>query len=325
MYFVKSPKKYFESEDYGFNSWLMKSENLFSLSETIGMSLVEPKKEVKVGNYFCDLICIDKYSNSKVVIESQLSKSDHEHLGKMLTYSAMINAKAAVWIVSEYDDEHSNAIRFINTHTDNGFKIYMVKIKIIKVDKTNVILFENIERPYTYGTIESKMQVDKISFVNKSERNPFWMILLDKIKKEKEFGVIKLQNSNMLDIDICYDFCHITVTMSITNKQIGINLFVENRDKITDILLINIQKDIQYFQQEVASNYYINKFVKSGTFIAGFWIDVKNFVDLNETQKNADITISEINRNKYLSKIYIDEKIINILQKPNENDKVLQQ
>ena len=75
-------------EEYNFSEWLSKKENIENLNEILGLNLTDIVKETSVGGFECDLYAVDETSGIRVVIENQLEQSNHEHLGKLLTYGA---------------------------------------------------------------------------------------------------------------------------------------------------------------------------------------------------------------------------------------------
>ena len=104
-------------EQYDFSEWLSKHENLELLNEVIGITLSEVEKEVYVGSYRCDLVGNDETTGDKVIIENQLEASNHDHLGKIITYASGLDAKVIVWIVKEAREEHRSAIEWLNNNT----------------------------------------------------------------------------------------------------------------------------------------------------------------------------------------------------------------
>ncbi|MDT3843370.1 MAG: hypothetical protein LIV11_02155 [Bacillota bacterium] len=79
-------------EQYDFSEWLSKTENLELLNDAIGLTLSEVEKEVYVGAYRCDLVGIDETTGDKVIIENQLEMSNHDPLGKIITYASGLDA-----------------------------------------------------------------------------------------------------------------------------------------------------------------------------------------------------------------------------------------
>ena len=89
-----SPKKQWAHEAHDFTPWL--AENIQELGDVIGYDLELVDREVPVGPYFADILAKDMNSDTKVVIENQLEKTNHDHLGKCLTYTSVLDAKVVV-------------------------------------------------------------------------------------------------------------------------------------------------------------------------------------------------------------------------------------
>jgi RecB family endonuclease NucS len=79
-----------------FTKWLQ--DNMDVLNEVVGLSLSNAERERSAGDFNVDLVAEDAAGNP-VIIENQLERSNHDHLGKLLTYLVAIGAKAAIWIV----------------------------------------------------------------------------------------------------------------------------------------------------------------------------------------------------------------------------------
>ena len=99
-----------EDEAIDFTPWLAESENLALLGEMLGMELELEAQEIEVGDFRADILCRDTVDNSRVLIENQLERTDHDHLGKILTYSAGLNVRTVIWIAKEFRDEHLAAL-----------------------------------------------------------------------------------------------------------------------------------------------------------------------------------------------------------------------
>lgn len=103
-------RKLWSHEQYDFSNWLAKEENIELLNEVLGLTLVDIEKEVYVGSYRCDLVASDETTAQRIIIENQLEQSNHDHLGKIVTYASGLDAKVIVWIVKEAREEHRSAI-----------------------------------------------------------------------------------------------------------------------------------------------------------------------------------------------------------------------
>lgn len=80
-------------EQYDFSNWLASPENIAYLNDILGLTLVDVNQEVYVGSYRCDIVAKDETSETKVIIENQLEVSNHDHLGKIITYASGLDAK----------------------------------------------------------------------------------------------------------------------------------------------------------------------------------------------------------------------------------------
>jgi hypothetical protein len=111
-----------------FTTWLQ--ENIDILNEVLNLNLDNVEREQSAGRFSVDLVAEDESSHT-VIIENQLEKSDHDHLGKLITYLSSFDAVAAIWIVAEPRPEHINAINWLNESSAADF--YLVKVEAVKI------------------------------------------------------------------------------------------------------------------------------------------------------------------------------------------------
>lgn len=121
-----------------FTPWLAQSENLARLGEALGLTLEPHGTEQAVGGFSADILCrrLDGGSDddSWVVIENQYGRTDHDHLGKLLTYTAGLNARTVVWIAEEFRDEHRAALDLLNASTSGEYAYFGVEIELLRID-----------------------------------------------------------------------------------------------------------------------------------------------------------------------------------------------
>ena len=98
-------REVWQSESAGFTPWLAQDENLKLLGETIGIDLELEAQEKDVGPFRADLLCKDTSNEDWVLIENQLERTDHTHLGQLLTYAAGLEAVTIVWISQRFTEE----------------------------------------------------------------------------------------------------------------------------------------------------------------------------------------------------------------------------
>lgn len=170
-------KQVWKYEDRDLTPWLC--DNIDVISDAIGLQITNPEKEQSTGNFNVDIKAEDENGNI-VVIENQFGNSNHDHLGKLITYLTSFEAKTAIWIVENPKQEHINAISWLN-EGDNNCDFYLLKIEAIKIgDSAPAPLLSKI-----VGPSEESRKLGKIKKED-SERHKkrlvFWTLLLEKTK-----------------------------------------------------------------------------------------------------------------------------------------------
>lgn len=121
------------SEAGDFTPWLAEAQNLSLLSEAIGIDLELESQEKPVGPFRADILCRDSNSNSWVLIENQLERTDHIHLGQLLTYAAGLDAVTIVWIADKFTEEHRAALDWLNEHTSEGINFFGLEVELWRI------------------------------------------------------------------------------------------------------------------------------------------------------------------------------------------------
>jgi len=121
-------REVWEHEAHDFTQWLQ--ENIDVLNTALDLNLVNVDREQAAGSFSIDLVAEDE-GGGTVIIENQLEKSNHDHLGKLITYLAGMGAKAAIWVVSDPRPEHVAAVAWLNEGSSVAF--YMVKVEAVRI------------------------------------------------------------------------------------------------------------------------------------------------------------------------------------------------
>lgn len=146
----------FKHEALDFTRWLQK--NIDVLNDCLDITLSNAEREQAAGDFFVDIVCEDE-SGSKVIIENQLEKSNHDHLGKVITYLVALEAKTAIWIVSDPRPEHVSAFTWLNESSVASF--YLLKLEAVKIgDSEPAPIFTLIVGPNETTKIVRKSNQD---------------------------------------------------------------------------------------------------------------------------------------------------------------------
>jgi hypothetical protein len=124
-------REVWKHEALDLTKWLQ--DNIDVLNDVLGMSLSNAQREQSAGDFSVDLVAEDDASGL-VVIENQLERSDHAHLGKLITYLTAIGAKTGIWIVADPRPEHVAAITWLNESSATSF--YMLKIEGVRIGES---------------------------------------------------------------------------------------------------------------------------------------------------------------------------------------------
>jgi len=130
-------RKAWAREDYDFTPWLATEEGIEILSDEIGIQLKIIGTEEAVGKYSADILAEEIGSGEKVIIENKYGETDHDHIGKLLTYAAGFEAKTLILIAEKFTSEHRAALDFLNNNSE--IRIFGVEIKVKKINDNDYI------------------------------------------------------------------------------------------------------------------------------------------------------------------------------------------
>lgn len=131
-------REIWEGEATDFTPWLASEENISLLGNAIGIDLEVEAQEKRVGPFKADILCKDTSAteNNFVLIENQLERTDHTHLGQLLTYAAGLHAVTIVWIADRFTDEHRAALDWLNEITDEDFRFFGLEIEAWRIGES---------------------------------------------------------------------------------------------------------------------------------------------------------------------------------------------
>lgn len=168
-------RNYWPDEAKDFTPWLAERENLMSLCQEIGLDLEVMETEKTVGSFKADILAKDTQNDQMVIIENQLEKTDHIHLGQLLTYAAGVNASAIIWIARKFTEEHRQALDWLNEMTTSELAMFGIEIHLLKIENLPAPYFKIISQPNNWTTTikQSKNNPGDLSNVKMTQLE-FW-------------------------------------------------------------------------------------------------------------------------------------------------------
>ena len=230
-------RELWKHEQYDFSNWLAKESNIEYLNEILGLTLIEVDKEINVGPYRCDIVATDETSGLKVIIENQLESTNHDHLGKIITYASGLDAKVIVWIVKEAKEEHRAAIEWLNNYTSSEIDFFLIEIHAYKIGDSNPApKFEVVEKPNDFVK-RSKNKDDGELNTSQTERLIFWQQFNDRVAlKGKPFNIRKPTTDHWYDIAIGTSAAKIAVDLVNKENCIILELYIHSDKDLYDSL-----------------------------------------------------------------------------------------
>jgi hypothetical protein len=163
------------SESSDFTPWLAQEQNLKLLGDAISLELELESQEKDVGPFRADILCKDTSNDTWVLIENQLERTDHSHLGQLITYAAGLNAVTIVWIAEHFTEEHRAAMDWLNERTDEKINLFGLEIELWRIGNSPIApKFNIISQPNDWSrTVQQAASSGEIS-AHKQLQLRFW-------------------------------------------------------------------------------------------------------------------------------------------------------
>ena len=244
----KNLREVWPNEAHHFTHWIA-DNGLELLSDEIGLKgIVDPTCEVQIiGNKRIDIVAKEEKSGKEVIIENQLEATNHDHLGKIVTYAAgRHEAAIVIWIVAKATDEHRKAVEWLNTRTDNNIDFFLVEIQLWKIDHTNLLpRFNVIVRPSPKEIIRELSESDKYYYNFWNEFNRYADSIPEHFFSSENFNCQhKPHPENSYDLHINgYKKLKACIIVRRTEKFVKTGIYIPN-DKSTFIQLFAHKEEI---------------------------------------------------------------------------------
>lgn len=222
-----------------FTQWLAQEENLALLGDEIGFDIKLIQTEAKVGSFNVDILAEEESTGKKIIIENQLEVTNHDHLGKVITYASGYDARIIVWVVKDVREEHRQAIDWLNEHTDEDIEFYLLKIELWQIeDSPYAPKFEIISKPNDW-TKAVRSATDSSELTDtKVKQLEFWTEFKEYAKRQQT--KLRLQKSypqHWTNISIGSSDAHISLTINTREGAFGAELYIPDNKELYAKLL----------------------------------------------------------------------------------------
>lgn len=221
-----------QTEAQHFTPWL--AQNLDILAETLDMELEIEAQEKNVGPFRADILCRDTLDKSWVLIENQLERTDHLHLGQLLTYASGLKAVTIIWVSTHFTEEHRSALDWLNNITDDQFKFFGLEVELWQIGDSPVApKFNIVSKPndWSRSVGQAARQIETGTLTDiKAAQLEFWTQLAEKLKENSYIRPQKPMPQHWAVFRIGRSGFHMSGLHNTRDKCIGVELYINHQN-----------------------------------------------------------------------------------------------
>lgn len=238
---IKDLRTVWPHEALDFTPWLSQDDNITLLADSIGIDITVDETESSVGDFNVDIFASETGTDRKIIIENQLEDTNHDHLGKLITYASGKSADIVIWVVKHAREEHKAAIEWLNNHTDDSVDFFLCEIKLYRIGNSEpAVKFEVIEKPNDWTK-----EIKKSESINETQqlRYDYWVAFEDYAFKNptfaKNFKKRKPSKNHWLNFSIGSSACHIAVSQIKQRNELDVELYISDDTELYNSLYEN--------------------------------------------------------------------------------------
>ena len=236
---IRDLRQVWPHEASDFTPWLSEEENMALLSDAIGIDITVDERESDVGDFSVDIFASETGTGRKIIIENQLEDTNHDHLGKLITYASGKSAEVIVWLVRHAREEHRAAIEWLNNTTDNRIGFFLCEIKLYRIGNSNpAVKFEVVEKPNDWV---KEVKMNESVTETQQQRYDYWVAFQDYAFKNtqfaKNFNRRKPAFDHWLYFSIGSSACNIAVTQVQKRSVVGVEINIGDDKELFKTLL----------------------------------------------------------------------------------------
>jgi hypothetical protein len=238
-----TPRQKWNNEARDFTPWL--ANNISELNKALGLELEVENTEVSVGPYSADILAKDTGTDNYVVIENQLEKTNHDHLGKAITYASVLDASMIIWIATEFTEEHKKSLDWLNDHTNDEISFYGVQLELWQIDESKAALrFNVISKPNQAVRQAARSKANEDLSDKRKFQFDFWSKFKDKLAKTKKIPSLQTPRPQYwFDVTLGKSYIHISNTCNTDDNTVGVRIYIGNKIADTMLPFLESKKD----------------------------------------------------------------------------------
>lgn len=236
---IKDLRTVWPHEALDFTPWLSQDDNIALLADAVGLDITVDETESAVGDFNVDIFASETGTDRRIIIENQLEDTNHDHLGKLITYASGKSADVIIWVVKHAREEHKAAIEWLNNHTDEKIGFFLCEIKLYQIgDSGPAVKFEVIEKPNDWA---KEVKKSESSSETKQRRYDYWVAFQNRAFQDAAFArEFKRRTPSMnhwMNYSIGSSECYISVSQIRNRNEINVALYIPDNKQMYQNLL----------------------------------------------------------------------------------------
>jgi hypothetical protein len=220
-------------EALDFTPWLAEEDNLNLLADALGIEMTADETESAVGDFSVDIVATEVGTGKKIIIENQLEDTNHDHLGKLITYASGKGASTIIWVVKHAREEHRAAIEWLNNHTDDEVGFFLCEIHLYCIGSSKpAVKFEVIEKPNDWTkTVKKKESISPVEQFRLEYWTTFNEYAFASAKFAHTFNRRKPTTDHWMTLSIGSSACAISMNLVRKDSSLVVELYIHD-DKV---------------------------------------------------------------------------------------------
>ena len=231
---IKDLRKVWPHEALDFTPWLAEEDNLALLSDAVGLEITVDETESSIGDFNVDIYATETGTDRRIIIENQLEDTNHDHLGKLITYASGKSADIVIWVVKKAREEHRAAIEWLNNHTDENIAFFLLEIKLYQIGNSDIaVKFEVMEKPNDWA---KEIKRNTSNSTKLQARYEYWVAFNEYAFQNgnfaKSFNKRKASTDHWMSLSVGSSACNISLLQIRKNNALAVEWYISDNKEL---------------------------------------------------------------------------------------------